>query len=385
MGACLSEPLALVLDAGTTNIKAALVTKQLEIVWQQKLVNKKFTPQLSWVEQDPNFIIESSQHLLSQAMKATKKTVIGLGISNQRESVVAWDKITGQVLHPVLSWEDRRTQQYCEKLARDQKIAKIIREKTGLEINAYFSASKIKWLLDHLKLSGEQLANTAVGTIDSWLVYNLSGQHLTDFTNASRTLLYNIHSHQWDDELLDIFNVPKSILPAVKPSYSNFGNLKTKTDITIKAIMGDQQASLYAAGSEPGTVKVTYGTGIFPMRIIGDKFITKPSYSTTLAVGNDNKPVFALEGKVENAAARTTPVLDNPVKLDAVVKQLARETKPVLQPLLDGTKSIIVDGGISQNATLRAEQSQISNIAITQLPHFDGTVLGVAKLLFDNN
>lgn len=378
--------LVLVLDSGTTNSKVALVNANLEIVWSKSIANTKECPRPTWVEQDPQQLFDSSLTLLKEALAAGLGEVSCMGITSQRETTIVWDKKTGQPLYPAIVWEDARTTKHCLALAKDRELSEYIRQQTGLMPLPYFSATKLQWLIKHLRLWVNDFGRVCFGTVDSWLVYKLTGNHYTDYTNASRTLLFNIRRLAWDEYLLQKFGIPPSILPTVQPSQANYGitaNSVVGTKLPLNAVVGDQQASLYAAGSAPGTVKVTYGTGIFPMRLLGPNFELKEDYLTTLAVSAKDHPIYAWESKVENAAARTTPALNDPIKLTKIVKTLARQTSTILKPLLDGVDSVTVDGGISQNNTLLAEQAKLSGIKTRRLMSHEGTIEGVAKLLFN--
>lgn len=369
----------LVLDIGTTRIKLAVFDK-LNLVDLLSVEISTNSSKDDRAEQDPIEIYNKSFGLLTAAI-SKYKSVEKLGISTQRESFVLWNKITAKPYYPVILWQDKRTKQVCEKLQKNKEISQLIRKTTGLKIDTYFSATKLQWLLQHLNLESEELAKVAFGTIDSWILYKLCNVHLCDQTNASRTMLYDIEKLSWQPELLKIFGIPGEILPKVLPSKSNFGEVK-ELGIKIQAVAGDQQASLFAAGDSPGTVKVTYGTGIFPMKLIGPKISYEDSFLTTLAINNHNQTQYALETKIEDGSNRTTPVLNDPEKLKQVVEELAVETQPILTKLIDSsTKQIFVDGGISQNDNLINKQAELNNISITRLSTYEGSALGIAKLL----
>src|SRR5690606_31070095 len=229
-----------------------------------------------------------------------------IGITNQRETAVIWDRATGRPIHPAIVWQDRRTAGYCDRL-KGQGHTDMIREKTGLLIDAYFSASKINWILDNVDGAREKAENgeLAFGTVDSWLVWNLTGgeKHLTDATNASRTMLYNINTLEWDDELLALFEVPRSLLPDVRSSSEVYGETAAKilaARIPIAGIAGDQHAALFGQlCTEPGMVKNTYGTGCFMLMNIGDKpVLSENNLVTTIAWKLGDKVSYALEGSI---------------------------------------------------------------------------------------
>lgn len=376
-----NNQMAIVLDVGTTNIKVAVYTSGLKTIFEASKATDTLSPQLGWEEQDADKILNISQELLEQASRYVGEEA-KLGITNQRESVVAWNCATSQSLSPLILWSDKRTKEYCDTI-RTPELESTIRGKTGLFLTPYSSAPKIHWLLEQPSVAS--CADLAIGTLDSWLIFRLTGNFVTDYTNASRTMLFNIRTKQWDDELLAVFGVQKRTLPKVLPSTSDFGSYTTQsgTVLNIGAVVGDQQASMFAAGTIPGTTKVTYGTGIFPMKLIGDHFELKDSYLTTLAIGDQGESVYALEGMVENAAPRVSAVYGkDDVAFNKLMITLAQEAAPVIARLVDTpNQTIYVDGGISQNNDILAEQERLNNITVRRLDTYNGTSLGVAKLL----
>jgi len=299
----------LALDQGTTSSRAILLDHSGQIRSTDQKEFKQFYPEPGWVEQDPAEIWESQivvarNCLLKAGIRASE--VAALGITNQRETTVIWDRKTGVPVYPAIVWQDRRTAEFCEAL-NNQGLSGIIKKKTGLVIDAYFSATKIKWILDNLsglRIKAER-GELCFGTIDSWILWNLSGGkvHYADVSNASRTLLFNIHSLEWDEELLGIFNVPRSILPEVKSS----GELFTYTSsdclgdpVPVTGILGDQQAALFGQLClDPGMAKNTYGTGCFLVMNTGDKpVVSVKNLITTIAWRRREKTVYALEGSI---------------------------------------------------------------------------------------
>ena len=296
-------------DQGTTSSRAIVFNKKGEIV---SLAQKEFTqiyPQPGWVEHDA-FEIWSTQ--LSVATEAVAKAQItpaniaAIGITNQRETTVVWDKETGTPIYNAIVWQDRRTAAYCNHL-KEEGHDTVIQEKTGLIVDAYFSATKIKWILDEVPGARQKAAEGKLlfGTVDSWLVWNLTGGavHATDVTNASRTMIYNIHSLGWDDELLQLFGIPKSMLPIVCASSEVIGETSGQifaARIPIAGIAGDQQAALFGQMcTEPGMVKNTYGTGCFMLMNIGEKpTLSKNKLVTTIAWKIGDKVEYALEGSI---------------------------------------------------------------------------------------
>ncbi len=374
-----------VLDVGTTNIKLLLFDKELKMheVWQQTIATNQ--PQIGWREQDPEEIFLICKSLLQKALESWE--LAGFGITNQRETVVAWDKTNGQVLYPAILWQDQRTKNYCDQLS-NQGHEPLIRQKTGLFLTPYSSASKINWLLRQDTIKNTQ--QLAIGTLDSWLAYKFCNTFVTDFTNASRTMLFDIQNKSWDQELLKLFDVKLEYLPKVIPSASRVGVTKRgifSKELELFALIGDQQASLYGAGLTQGTAKITYGTGIFVMQIIGPTFELIDHFMTTLAVGEKSRPIYALEAKItDNAAARVSPLLNAHKDISPVMLSLAQETQPLLSELFRHypTKNVVVDGGISQNDFILQTQANLNQVTITRQKIHNGTALGTAKLIFDN-
>jgi glycerol kinase len=297
------------LDQGTTSSRAIIFNHAGNIV---ALAQKEFTqhyPQPGWVEHDAKEIWSSQATVLGEAvLKAGIKAadVAAIGITNQRETTIVWDKETGAPVYNAIVWQDRRTAAICDELKKNGK-EKIIQEKTGLLIDAYFSATKIKWILDNVDDAFEKAKKglLAFGTVDSWLLWNLTGGkiHVTDITNASRTMLFNIHTQQWDDELLSLLDIAKEILPQVKSSSEVYGETSGQllaAKIPIAGIAGDQQAALFGQMcTQKGMVKNTYGTGCFMLMNIGDKpIISKNKLLTTIAWKIGNQVQYALEGSI---------------------------------------------------------------------------------------
>jgi glycerol kinase len=298
----------LALDQGTTSSRALVVDHDGTVV---AVAQKEFTqifPQPGWVEHDPKEIWSSQIGVAADALSragATLKDVAAIGITNQRETTVVWDRKTGEPIHNAIVWQDRRTAPFCDNL-RAAGHEKLIQEKSGLVIDAYFSGTKVNWLLDNVPGAREKAnrGELAFGTVDSWLIWRLTdGEvHVTDETNASRTLFLNLHTKQWDDELLGVLNVPRSVLPDVRSSSEVYGKAKgTLEGIPIAGIAGDQQSALFGqACLKPGMAKNTYGTGSFMLINTGTEPIpSKNKLLTTIAwrVGQE-KTEYALEGSV---------------------------------------------------------------------------------------
>ncbi|MDO6601173.1 glycerol kinase [Arenibacter palladensis] len=308
------EKYILALDQGTTSSRSVVFDKKGNIV---SVAQKEFTqyfPKPGWVEHDP-LEIWSSQ--VSTAAEATTKQgiygadIAAIGITNQRETVVVWDRKTGKPVYNAIVWQDKRTSNYCDEL-KSQGKSKLIREKTGLVIDSYFSGTKVKWILDNVEGARKkaEAGELVMGTIDSWLIWNMTkGElHITDVTNASRTLLFNINTLEWDDELLELFTIPKSMLPQVKQSSELYGNTNPNffaSKIPIAGIAGDQQAALFGQMcTKPGMVKNTYGTGCFMLMNIGEKpIVSENNLLTTVAWTIKGKTHYALEGSIFIAGA----------------------------------------------------------------------------------
>ena len=304
----------LALDQGTTSSRSLVFDKQGSIISSAQKEFTQIYPQPGWVEHDAEEIWGTQFGTMAEAVAKAginMKQVAAIGITNQRETTVVWDRKTGQPVYNAIVWQDRRTASYCDEL-KAAGNASVIQQKTGLIIDAYFSATKLKWILDNVtgvreKAEKEELA---FGTIDSWLTWKLTNGevHVTDVSNASRTMLFNIHSLHWDEELLHLFNIPASVLPEVKPSSMVLGvtgNIIPDSRIPIAGIAGDQQSALFGQMcTQPGMVKNTYGTGCFMLMNTGEKAIlSKNNLLTTIAWEIDGKTEYALEGSVFIAGA----------------------------------------------------------------------------------
>lgn len=318
----------LILDQGTTSTRAILYDNKSNIVSKSQEDFKQIYPLFGLVEHDPNDIIMSSKNVIYSCISKANvnySEIKALGITNQRESVVMWDKLTGQAIYNVLVWQDRRTSSYCDSLEK-QGLNNMIHQKTGLKIDPYFSATKIKWLLENVPKAKQLLEENrlCVGTIDTFLMFKLSNGKIfkTDYTNASRTLLFNINTLTWDEELLKLFNIPSSILPQVYPSGNLFGY--TSQDILglklpIMAVSGDQQSSLFGQLClNMSEIKVTYGTGCFLLMNTQDKKVeSKNGLLTTLGCSLTKKPTYALEGSVFIGGALVSWLKDELMLIDS--------------------------------------------------------------------
>ncbi len=306
------KPAILAIDQGTTGSTCLIVDENGSVVGRAYSEFKQHYPKPGWVEHDAREIWDTTLRVAKQAIAAAPEhEVRGIGITNQRETVVLWDRKTGEPVHRAIVWQDRRTAERCREL-KAQGREGWVRERTGLVLDPYFSATKIEWLLRNVDgpRARAQAGELAAGTIDCWLLWNLTGGlvHATDPTNASRTLLYNINSRQWDDELLSLFDVPKSVLPEVLPSSGSFGETTPKLfgrAIPIAGIAGDQQAALFGQGCTlAGQAKNTYGTGAFLLLNTGNERVeSKSGLLTTIGCGPRGEAAYALEGSIFIAGA----------------------------------------------------------------------------------
>ncbi|MBR2370929.1 MAG: glycerol kinase GlpK [Clostridia bacterium] len=439
----------LALDQGTTSSRCIIFTLNGEIVTVAQKEFKQIFPYEGWVEHDPWDIFNTQLEVAQEALRNAcipVSSIAGIGITNQRETTVIWDRITGEPIYNAIVWQCRRTSEYCDSL-KAQGLAETIRLKTGLLIDSYFSATKIKWILDNVAGARERAEKGELmfGTVDTWLIYNLTGGtvHATDYSNAARTLLYNINTLEWDDELLSLFGVPRSMLPEVMPSSHLFGYTETEMfgiPLPIAGVAGDQQAALFGQGCfNAGDVKNTYGTGGFMLMNTG----AKPIYSekgllTTIAWGINGKVSYVLEGsvfvcgaaiqwlrdglklfeKASESEALALEVEDNggvyvvPAFVGlgapywdpyargtiigitrgttknhitrAVLESMAYQTVDVLQIMIDETGAPIselkVDGGASANNLLLQFQSDVLGSSIVRPRCIETTALGAAYL-----
>lgn len=300
------------LDQGTTSSRAVLFDELGQIVGIAQQEFTQIFPKSGWVEHDPAEILNSQLGVLHKVIldnKIESKSIVSIGITNQRETTILWDKKTGSPVYNAIVWQDKRTASICEELKK-KGLESYVRENTGLVIDSYFSGTKVKWILDNVPEVKEKATRGEIlfGTVDSWLIYNLTegASHVTDYTNASRTMMYNIRDLQWDKKMLSALDIPESMLPEVKPSAADFGTWNFKgAQIPIAGVAGDQHAALFGqACFEPGMVKNTYGTGCFMLMNTGSEIqLSNNGLVTTIAWGLDGKVEYALEGSVFIAGA----------------------------------------------------------------------------------
>ena len=311
----MSHKYILALDQGTTSCRAILFNHESEVIGVAQKEITQFYPKPGWVEHDAEEIWDTQYGVVVELLAKTAvspEEIASVGITNQRETTVVWDKATGKPIHPAIVWHCRRTMEIVEEL-KANGWEEIIRSKTGLVLDAYFSGTKVKWILDQVEgaLEKAEKGELLFGTIDTWLIWKLTNGkvHVTDYSNASRTLLYNIHNLKWSEEILTELGIPESMLPDVKPSSCIYGQADTglfsKSPIPISGIAGDQQAALFGQMCfEPGMAKNTYGTGCFMLMNTGERaIVSKNGLLTTIAWGLDGKINYALEGSVFIAGA----------------------------------------------------------------------------------
>jgi len=332
----MSTQYILAMDQGTTSSRAIIFDQQYAIVEQAQQEFAQHFPDSGWVEHSPADIWQTSLDTARQALAnsgISADQIAALGITNQRETTLLWDRQTGEPVYNAIVWQDRRTADYCSKL-KDQGHEASITSKTGLLLDPYFSATKIAWILDNVEGARvrAEAGELAFGTMDSWLLWNLTQgrSHATDATNASRTMIYNIHNGDWDSELLELFNIPRSLLPEVKDCNANYGSTSLLgSDIAILGIAGDQHAAtLGQACFAKGMMKSTYGTGCFALLNTGDTAVASSNrLLTTIAYQLDGKTTYALEGSIFIAGAAVQWLRDGLGIIDSAKRsgQLAAE------------------------------------------------------------
>lgn len=438
------------LDQGTTSSRAILFNKKGEIVHSAQKEFTQHFPKPGWVEHNAQEIWGSILAVIATCLSEADvkpEQIAGIGITNQRETAVVWDKATGKPIYNAIVWQSRQTAEICDEL-KEKGYSEMVREKTGLLIDAYFSGTKVKWILDNVEGAREKAENGDLlfGTIDTWLVWKLSGgkAHVTDYSNASRTLMFNIHDLQWDDELLDMLTVPKSMLPEVRPSSEIYGETIDyhffSQNVPIAGVAGDQQAALFGqACFGEGMAKNTYGTGCFMLMNTGEKAVaSEHGLLTTIAWGIDGKVNYALEGSIfvagsaiqwlrdgmrmfkdasesEEYASRVestegvyivpafvglgTPYWDSEVRgamfgvtrgttkehfIRATLESLAYQTKDVLCAMEADSgielNTLRVDGGAVKNNFLMKFQSDILGVPVERPVINETTALGAAYL-----
>lgn len=328
------------IDQGTTSSRAILFTPQGTIAGVKQQEFEQHFPHPGWVEHNPEEIWQSTLQSIQQlmtSMQLNAADIIATGITNQRETTILWDRKTGKPLYNAIVWQDRRTAEYCQNLKQQAGLEQRVREKTGLLLDPYFSATKLVWLLDNIPHAREKAerGELAFGTVDTFLLWRLTEgkQHLTDATNAARTMLFNIHTQEWDEGLLSLFDIPKSLLPEVKDSASDFGVVDQKWlggEVLVGGMVGDQQGALIGqACLQPGMAKTTYGTGCFMVMNTGSKAVESSSrLLTTVAYRLNGEVTYALEGSIFMAGATIQWIRDglNLIKHACETEDLAEAT-----------------------------------------------------------
>ena len=342
------KKLILSIDQGTTSSRSILFNLKGEKIFSSQYEFKQLFPNDGWVEHNPEEIWKVTLKTIKESIKKSKSLkskIVSIGIANQRETTILWNKDTGKPVYNAIVWQDRRTQNICQNLKK-RKLENLFRKKTGLFIDPYFSATKIKWILENISKTKKLLSEKRLifGTIDTFLIWRLTNKkkHLTDATNASRTLMYNINTNKWDDEILKKLKIPKSILPEVKNSADNFGVTSKKIigeEIPINAVLGDQQAAAIGqACFEKGAVKITYGTGAFAIMNTGNKkILSKNKLLTTICYRIENKNTYALEGSVFTAGAGVQWLRDKVKLIDR-----AYDTEKIARSNIDNGNVYIV-------------------------------------------
>ena len=342
------QKLILSIDQGTTSSRSILFTLKGKKIFSSQYEFKQLFPNPGWVEHNPEEIWKTTLKTIKEAIKKSKSLrakIISIGITNQRETTILWDKITGKPVYNAIVWQDRRTLSICQNLKK-RKLENSFRKKTGLFIDPYFSATKVKWIFDNISKAKKihKDKNLMFGTIDTFLIWKLTNKknHLTDATNASRTLMFNINSNKWDKDILKKLKIPKSILPEVKNSADNFGYTSKKIigeEIPINAVLGDQQAAAIGqACFDKGSVKCTYGTGAFAIMNTGNKkIISKNKLLTTICYRLNNKNTYALEGSIFIAGAGVQWLRDKVKLIDS-----AGETEKISKSKISNDEIYIV-------------------------------------------
>ena len=389
----MNTKLIMSLDQGTTSSRAVLFNHKGEPVEIAQQDFEQIFPQPGWVEHNPKEIWASQISSAKKVLKiadASNQEVVAIGITNQRETTIVWDRNTGEPIYNAIVWQDRRTAKYCDELKAKGKT-ETIKEKTGLILDAYFSATKLKWILDTIEDAREKAENNELcfGTVDTWLVWKLTNgeKFITDVSNASRTMLFNIHSLEWDQELLDLFNIPKSILPEVKESSQIYGETSEglfNKKIPISGIAGDQQAALFGQlCTEKGMVKNTYGTGCFLLMNTGEEPVySKNNLLTTIAWKINGKVNYALEGSVFVGGAAVQwlrdglKIIDTAAEIEALASSVPDNGGIYFVPALTGLGAPYWDSyarGIIVGITRGTTQAHIAR----------ATLEGIAYQVYD--
>ncbi|HCR86419.1 MAG TPA: glycerol kinase [Alphaproteobacteria bacterium] len=359
----------LAFDIGTSSLRSVLFNDKAKIIGIEQREFKQHYPAKGHVEHDAEEIWQKtidSATALFKKLNIEASDIAGIGITNQRETTIIWSAGTGKPIYNAIVWQDTRTAAYCNELI-ERNISAKVKSKTGLVINSYFSASKIRWILDNV-VKDTDTENLKFGTIDSWILWKLTGGkiHATDYSNASRTLLYNITELKWDDELLEIFKIPKNILPEVKPTINDFGKIDKAifgAEIPVNALIGDQQSSLFGqACFEKGEIKSTYGTGCFILKNIGEKpVIYEKGLLTTIAWGIGGKVFYAGEAAIFNCAS-----IINWLKNNLGIIKSGREADELATSVNDCNNVVFISAfsGLSAPYWMSTENAEIFGLTL---------------------
>src|SRR5476649_2336568 len=394
----------LALDQGTTSSRAILFDHDGQICGSAAQEFPQHFPHPGWVEHDPNEIWNSQLSVARKVLHdnhVDSKQVLAIGIANQRETTIVWDRKTGEPIAPAIVWQDRRTADICEQLRADGK-AKRIADATGLELDAYFSATKVQWLLDHVPGARERARHGALafGTVDSWLTWKLCGVHVTDVSNASRTMLFNIHLMRWDQDLLDLFDIPEAMLPQVVSSSEEIGHTKAALfggAIPVAGIAGDQQAATFGqACHKPGMVKNTYGTGCFMLMHLGRHAIASHNrLLTTVGWRVDGRTDYLLEGSVFMGGATVQwlrdglGIIEKSSDVEALAASVPDSGGVFLVQAFVGLGAphrsielveVRADGGAARNDLLMQFQADLLGVPVVRPQVTETTALGAAYL-----
>jgi glycerol kinase len=344
----------LAIDQGTTNSRAIIFNHQGELINQYQMSLQQFFPHDGWVEQDPEELFNNTVECCRQVIKnsnLTSEDIVAVGISNQRETTIIWDKNTGNAIYPAIVWQDRRTADLCKKFSENKKLNKLITENTGLLLDPYFSATKILWILDNVSHARERAEKGELlfGTVDTYLLWKLSQgkSHATDASNASRTMLFNIRTQTWDKEILTALNIPKKILPDVLDNAANFGDIDASflgRKIPISGIAGDQQAAAIGqACFDTGMVKATYGTGCFMLLNTGTELVhSRNRLLSTVLYRINNEVTYGLEGSIFSAGTTikwlrdTLKIINSADETEVLAKNISDTEGVFLVPAFTG-------------------------------------------------
>lgn len=433
----MAEPLILAIDQGTSSTKCLLVAPDGRIVARGSAPLGEQHPAPGWVDQDPEELWQSVLAAVSACLAGKDpNSVVAVGLSTQRESYLLWERVSGQAVAPLVSWQDRRTVEVCQAL-RTPETEALAWQKSGLPLDPMFSASKAKWLLDRCDPAREKASRgeLCLGTVDSWLLYKLTGEHLTEVGNASRTQLLNVHTGDWDGELLELFNIPKATLPKVVSSNGPFPSIKNLPEfpsgVSLHAVMGDSHSALFAHGAfKPGAVKATYGTGSSVMGLIAEATSVNKGLCLTVAWGLDGQIQHAAEGNIRSSGATVRWVSDllgttpdelaklavahpqSPVTIVpafgglgapwwdetavglisnltlasgkgdlafAAIDSVAQQVTDVLEAV-GNLSELYADGGATANAQLMQLQADVSGLKVLRSKNVELSALGVAHM-----